>query len=64
MKSADNIVTLNESELKKYTKLKEGIKIEPNDLVHEYDDVYAKLSKGNVVCKQVVNKYNTILRKK
>ena len=64
MKSADNIVTLNESELKKYTKLKEGTKIEPNDLVHEYDDVYAKLSKGNVVCKQVANKFNTILRKK
>lgn len=64
MKSADNIVTLDQSDLKKYTTLKEGTKIEPNDLVHEYDDVYAKLSKGNVVCKQVVNKYNTILRKK
>ena len=64
MKSADNIVTLDQSDLKKYTTLKEGTKIEPNDLVHEYDDVYAKLSKGSVVCKQVVNKYNIILRKK
>jgi len=64
MKSADNIVTLDQSELKKYTTLKEGTKIEPNDLVQIYDDVYAKLSKGSVVCKQVVNKYNTILRKK
>ena len=64
MKSADNIVTLDQSELKKYTTLKEGTKIEPNDLVQVYDDVYAKLSKGSVVCKQVVNKYNTILRKK
>lgn len=64
MKSADNIVTLSDSDLKKYTKLKEGTKIEPDDLVQVYDDVYAKLSKGSVVCKQVVNKYNTILRKK
>ena len=64
MKSADNVVEIEESELKKYTKLKEGIKIEPNDCVHIYDNFYAKLSKGSVVCKEVVNKNNTILRKK
>ena len=64
MKSADNMVELEEVELKKYTKLKEGTKIEVNDLVHVYDNTYARLSKGSRVCKEVVNKFNTILRKK
>jgi hypothetical protein len=64
MKSADNIVEIEEVELKKYTKLKEGTKIEVNDLVHIYDNTYARLSKGSRVCKEVVNKFNTILRKK
>ena len=64
MKSADNIVILEENDLKKYTKLKEGTKIEEGDLVHEYDNIYAKLSKGSRVCKESVNKYNVILRKK
>jgi len=64
MKSADNVVELSDSDIKKYTKLKEGTKIEPSDLVHVYDDFYAKLSKGSIVCKEVVNKHNTILRKK
>jgi len=58
MKSADNIVEVQESELKKYTKLKEG------DLVNVYDNTYAELSKGSRVCKEAVNKFNTILRKK
>lgn len=64
MKTADNVIEIEESDIKKYTKLKEGIKIEVDDLVHIYDNFYAKLSKGNIVCKEVVNKYNTILRKK
>ncbi len=64
MKSADNIVEVQESELKKYTKLKEGSKIEEGDLVNVYDNTYAKLSKGSRVCKEAVNKFNTILRKK
>ena len=64
MKSADNIVELTDKDIKKYTKLKDGSKIEPNDLIHVYDNFYAKLSKGSVVCKEVVNKNNTILRKK
>jgi hypothetical protein len=64
MKSADNVVELTESDIKKYTKLKEGTKIEVDDLVHVYDNTYVKLSKGNLVCKENVNKFNTILRKK
>ena len=64
MKSADNVVELTDSDIKKYTKLKEGIKIEPNDCVHIYDNFYAKLSKGSIVCKEVVNKFNIILRLK
>ena len=64
MKSADNIVEIQETELKKYTKLKEGSKIEDGDLVNVYDNTYAELSKGSRVCKESVNKFNTILRKK
>lgn len=64
MKSADNIVEVQESELKKYTKLKEGTKIEDDDLVNVYDNTYAQLSKGNILCKHTVNKFNTILRLK
>jgi hypothetical protein len=64
MKSADNIVELTDKDIKKYTKLKEGEGIKTNDLIHVYDNFYAKLSKGSVVCKEVVNKNNTILRKK
>ena len=64
MKSADNIVEVQESELKKYTKLKEGSKIEEGDLVNVYDNTYAELCKGSHVCKEAVNKFNTILRKK
>ena len=64
MKSADNIVEIQESELKKYTKLKEGTKIEDDDLVNVYDNTYAQLSKGNILCKHTVNKFNTILRLK
>lgn len=64
MKSADNVVEINDSELKKYSKLKEGTKIEVGDFVHVYDNIYAKLSKGSIICKENVNKYNTILRKK
>ena len=64
MKSADNVVELTESDIKKYTKLKEGTKIEVDDLVHVYDNTYAKLSKGSRVCKESVSKFNIILRKK
>ena len=64
MKSADNIVELTDKDIKKYTKLKEGSKIEEGDLVNVYDNTYAELSKGSRVCKEVVNKYNTILRAK
>jgi hypothetical protein len=64
MKSADNIVVVKESELKKYTKLKEGSNIEEGDLVNVYDNTYAEISKGSRVCKEVVNKFNTILRAK
>jgi hypothetical protein len=64
MKSADNIVELTDKDIKKYTKLKEGSKIEEGDLVNVYDNTYAEISKGSRVCKEVVNKFNTILRKK
>jgi hypothetical protein len=64
MKSADNIVELTDKDIKKYTKLKEGSKIEEGDLVNVYDTTYAEISKGNILCKHTVNKFNTILRVK
>ena len=64
MKSADNIVEIEEVELKKYTKLKEGESIKSDDLVHIEENTYAKVGKGNILCKLTVNKYNTILRQK
>jgi hypothetical protein len=40
----------------------------PNKLespvVHIEEKTYAKLGKGNILCKSTVNKYNTILRAK
>lgn len=64
MKSADNVVEMSDSDLKKYTKLKEGTKIEVGDFVNVYDNTYAKISKGSKLCKENVNKYNTVLRLK
>ena len=64
MKSADNIFEIEEKELKKYTKLKEGTKFEVGDFVNVYDNTYAKISKGSKLCKENVNKYNTVLRLK
>jgi len=64
MKSADNIVEIEEVELKKYTKLKEGESIKSDDLVHIEENTYAKVGKGTILCKFTANKYNTILREK
>lgn len=64
MKTADNMVDIEEKDLKKYTKLKEGTKFEVGDLVNVYDNTYAKISKGSKLCKENVNKYNTVLRAK
>jgi hypothetical protein len=64
MKSADNVVELTDKDIKKYTKLKEGESIKPDDLVHIEENTYAKVGKGNILCKSTVNKYNTILRQK
>lgn len=64
MKSAANIVDIEDDSLKKYIKLKEGDKIQGGDFVHLYDTSYAKLSKDSLVCENPVNKYNIILRVK
>lgn len=61
---ADNLVRIDEKEMTKYTKLKEGADIDPGDLVHIFDDIYAKLSDGNIVCKTKTSKFNLVLRKK
>ena len=56
MKSADNIVELTDKDIKKYTKLKEGESIKSDDLVHIEENTYAKVGKGNILCKLTVNK--------
>jgi translation elongation factor P/translation initiation factor 5A len=64
MKSADNIVELTDKDIKKYTKLKEGESIKSDDLVHIEENTYAKVGKGNILCKYKVTKYSTVLREK
>lgn len=64
MKSAANIVELTDKDIKKYTKLKEGEGIKSDDLVHIEENTYAKVGKGSILCKIMVNKHNTILRQK
>ena len=64
MKSAANIVELTDKDIKKYTKLKEGESIKSDDLVHIEENTYAKVGKGNVLCKYKVTKYSTVLREK
>lgn len=61
---ADNLVRINENDLKNYVKLKENSDIDGGDFVHIGDDIYAELSDGNIICKQKVTKFNTFLRKK
>ena len=61
---AENLVKINESDTKNYTKLKETSDIKPGDYLHIYDDIYAQIGKGNLLVKEKVNKYNTFLRKK
>ncbi len=64
MKSADNVVELTDKDIKKYTKLKEGEGIKSDDMVHIEENTYAKVGKGNVLCKYKVTKYSTVLREK
>jgi hypothetical protein len=59
-----NIVKLKPSNLKDYERVKTGSDFKVNDLVHLIDDEYVKISEGNIVLKQKVNQYNTVLRKK
>jgi len=64
MKSADNVIELTEKDSKKYIKLKEGESIKSSDLIHIEENTYAKVGKGNVLCKYKVTKYSTVLREK
>ena len=61
---AENLTKISESDIKYYTKLKETSDIKAGDYVLIFDDIYAQIGKGNLLVKEKVNKYNTILRKK
>lgn len=61
---ADNLIKIEEAEIKKYTKLKEGENLKKGDYVHIFDDIYAEIGKGNILAKEKLNKYNAVLRKK
>jgi hypothetical protein len=63
-KFAENLVDIKESNVSNYKKLKEGEDIKSGDYLHIYEDTYAEIGKGNIICKQKVSKNITILRKK
>jgi hypothetical protein len=63
-KFAENLVDIKESNVSNYKKLKEGDEIKSGDYLHIYEDTYAEIGKGNIICKQKVSKNITILRKK
>lgn len=60
----DNVLEISPTEQNKYKKLKEGEDIKPDDCINIFDDYFVMVTKGNKLCKEKVNKYNTILRKK
>lgn len=59
-----NIVKLKSNKLKLYSKVKSGEDFKIGDLVHLIDDEYIKISGDNILLKQKINQYNTVLRKK
>lgn len=59
-----NLEKILESDLSKYKKLKEDDDIKPGDYVYIFNELYAVVGKGNLLCKQKVTKHVTILRKK
>lgn len=59
-----NLKEIDSRGIKEYKILKEGDDIHYGDLVHTFDDFYTEIGKGSILCKQKVNKHNTILRKK
>ena len=63
-KFAENLVDIKESNVSNFKKLKEGEDIKPGDYLHIDEETYAEIGKGNIVCKQKVNKHNIILKKK
>ncbi len=63
-KSENNLISITDANLSKYKKVKEGDDIKSGDCVHISDDLYAEIGKGNRLCRETVNKYNIILRKK
>jgi len=59
-----NLEEILESDISKYKKLKEGDDIKSGDCVYIFNEIYAVVSKGNLLCKQKATKHVTILRKK
>jgi len=59
-----NLEEILESDVSKYKKLKEDEDIKSGDYINIFDEIYAVVSKGNLLCKQKVRKHVTILRKK
>lgn len=61
---AKNIVEIQQKDLKKYTKVKEGEKFAAGDLIHLIDSDYVEVCEGSSLLKLKINKENTVLRKK
>lgn len=61
---AKNIIRIEEKNLKKYIKLKEGDKFIVGDFIHLIGDEYVEICEGNILIKQKINKENSVFRKK
>lgn len=61
---AKNIIRIEDKDLKKYTKAKEGDKFLAGDLIHLLECDYVEVGEGSILLKQKINEYNIVLRKK
>ena len=59
-----NIIELDESELKKYVAVRDGQNFLAGDVVHIHNNEYAVIGKKNILTKEKITKFNTVLRKK
>jgi len=61
---AKNIIRLEEKDLKKYNKVKEGDKFLAGDLIYLIDSEYVEVGQSSILLKQKINKENIVFRKK
>jgi hypothetical protein len=60
----ENVFTLSDKDIKKYSLVKIGELFKKDDYVLLYDDQYVKISDGNLLLKFKITKENSVYRKK